>query len=65
MYEPFAAAIARRVVTSEATSALPAASVRPTARPAPRRVRALRLRRRSAQVLISLAGRVDPTRTAA
>jgi hypothetical protein len=67
MNEPLAASIIRRSTAELATSALPDAPVRPQpAEPAPRRrATAPDLRRRSASLLIGLAGRLDPdTQTA-
>ena len=62
MYEPLAASILRQLTAEVATSALPDAPVRaeqtkPTPPGAPV---APTLRRRSAGLLISLAGRLDP-----
>jgi hypothetical protein len=59
MNEPIAASIARRLTTGVATSALPDAPVRtePTSRT---RSAAPQLRRRSARLLVGLAGRLDP-----
>jgi hypothetical protein len=64
MNEPIAASIIRRRTTEIATSALPDAPVRtePTPR---RRPVAPRLRRRSARLLVGLAGRLDPNTQAA
>jgi hypothetical protein len=66
MYAPIAASIIRRRTEELATSALPEAPVRPVPEPAPRRrAVAPSLRRRSASLLIGLAGRLDPgTQTA-
>jgi hypothetical protein len=59
MNEPIVAIIARRLTAETATSALPDAPVR--IEPAPRRrPLAPRLRRRSARLLVGLAGRLDP-----
>jgi hypothetical protein len=58
MNEPLAARIARRRTAELATSALPDAPVRPE--PTPRRPLAPHLRRRSAHLLVGLAGRLDP-----
>ena len=60
MNEPLAASIARRLTAEVVTSALPDAPVRiePTSRV--RRVTP-RLRRRSARLLVAVAGRLDPT----
>ena len=62
MLEPIAASIARRLTAEVATSALPDAPVRTQrAKPTPRRhASAARLRRRSASLLVGLAGRLDP-----
>jgi hypothetical protein len=59
MYEPLAAGIARRLTAETARSALPDAPIRtePAAR---RRPVAPSLRRRSARLLVGLAGRLDP-----
>lgn len=64
MNEPLAASIVRRLTADVATSALPDAPVR--SEPTPRaRPHAPRLRRRSARLLIGLAGRLDPHTQAA
>jgi hypothetical protein len=62
MYEPLAASILRRLTAEVATSALPDAPVRAeqTAPTPPRPKVAPTLRRRSACLLIGLAGRLDP-----
>jgi hypothetical protein len=62
MNEPLAASIVRRLTTEVATSALPHAPVRaePSKPTPPRRKVAPTLRRRSACLLIGLAGRLDP-----
>jgi hypothetical protein len=62
MYEPLAASIIRRLTGEVATSALPDAPIRTAGtEPTPRRrVLAPRLRRRSATLLVGLAGRLDP-----
>ncbi len=59
MNEPLAASIVRRLTAEVVTSALPDAPVRiePTSRG--RRVTP-RLRRRSARLLVAVAGRLDP-----
>ncbi len=64
MNEPIAASIARRMTAEVAASALPDAPVRiePTSR---RRPVAPHLRRLSAQLLVGLAGRLDPNTQAA
>jgi hypothetical protein len=64
MNEPLAASIIRQLTAEVATSALPDAPVRtePISR---RRPVAPRLRRRSARLLVGLAGRLDPTVQAA
>jgi hypothetical protein len=64
MIEPIAASIARRLTAEVATSALPDAPVRsqPTAR---RHPVVSALRRRSARLLVGLAGRLDPNTRAA
>jgi hypothetical protein len=64
MNEPLAAGIIRRLTAEVATSALPDAPVRaePTSR---RRQLAPHLRRRSARLLVGLAGRLDPNLQAA
>jgi hypothetical protein len=59
MNEPLAARIARRRTAALATSALPDAPVRPEPAPRGRRL-APHLRRRSAHLLVGLAGRLDP-----
>ena len=59
MNEPLAASIIRRVTAELATSALPDAPVRTEPTP-PGRAVAPRLRRRSAILLVGLAGRLDP-----
>lgn len=62
MYGLLADSISRGLATDVATSALPDAPVRtqPT-KPMPRRhASAARLRRRSASLLVGLAGRLDP-----
>jgi len=62
MYGLLADSISRGLAGDVATSALPDAPVRtrPT-RPSPRRHRSTtRLRRRSARLLVGLAGRLDP-----
>jgi hypothetical protein len=64
MNEPLAARIVRRRTAELATSALPDAPVRPEPAPRARRV-APRLRRRSAHLLVGLAGRLDPGADAA
>jgi hypothetical protein len=59
VYAPLASMIIRQVTSEVATSALPDAPVRPE--PAPRRrPLAPHVRRRSARLLIGLAGRLDP-----
>jgi hypothetical protein len=59
VYEPLAARIMHRLAADVATSALPDAPVRPE--PARRRrPLAPHVRRRSARLLIGLAGRLDP-----
>jgi hypothetical protein len=58
MYEPFAATILRRLTAEVATSALPDAPVR--AETPRRRAAQPGLRRRSATLLVGLAGRLDP-----
>jgi hypothetical protein len=64
MLEPIAASIANRLTAEVATSALPDAPVR--SQPTPRRHPvASRLRRRSARLLVGLAGRLDPNTRAA
>ena len=64
MNEPLAASIIRQLTAEVATSALPDAPVRsePISR---RRLVAPHLRRRSARLLVGLAGRLDPTTQAA
>jgi hypothetical protein len=59
MNEPLAASIARRLTAEVATSALPDAPVRSEPTPPGRRVTP-RLRRRSARLLVAVAGRLDP-----
>jgi hypothetical protein len=59
MNEPLAAGIARRLTAEVATSALPDAPVRVEPTPPGRRVTP-RLRRRSARLLVAVAGRLDP-----
>jgi hypothetical protein len=59
MYEPLAASIIRRLTAEVATSALPDAPVR-TQPTSSRRAVTPRLRRRSASLLVGLAGRLDP-----
>jgi hypothetical protein len=58
MTEPFAATILRKLTAEVATSALPDAPVRAEA--PPRRAVLPGLRRRSATLLVGLAGRLDP-----
>lgn len=62
MNEPLAASITRRRTAEIATSALPDAPVRPEPTPRPL---APHLRRRSASLLVGLAGRLDPGTNAA
>jgi hypothetical protein len=64
MNEPLAASIARRLTAETARSALPDAPIRtePVAR---RRPVVPSLRRRSARLLVGLAGRLDPGTQAA
>jgi hypothetical protein len=57
VYEPIAATILRRLTAEVATSALPDAPVRAET---PRRAAQPGLRRRSATLLVGLAGRLDP-----
>jgi hypothetical protein len=64
MNEPLAAGIARRLTAEIATSALPDAPVRVEPTPRGRRA-APRLRRRSARLLVAVAGRLDPNIQAA
>jgi hypothetical protein len=64
MNEPLAASIARRLTAEVATSALPDAPVRIEPTPRGRRVTP-RLRRRSARLLVAVAGRLDPNTQAA
>jgi hypothetical protein len=59
VYEPLAARIMQRLVNDLATSALPDAPVRPE--PVRRRPLAPHVRRRSARLLVGLAGRLDPS----
>jgi hypothetical protein len=59
MYEPFAASLARRLTTRDATSALPAAPVLAETSPRPRRT--VDLRGLAARRLVRLAGRLDPS----
>ena len=59
MTEPFAATILRKLTAEVATSALPDAPVRAQAPPR-RRAVLPGLRRRSATLLVGLAGRLDP-----
>jgi hypothetical protein len=59
MNEPLAARIVRRRTAELATSALPDAPVRPEPTPR-RRPLAPHVRRRSAHLLVGLAGRLDP-----
>jgi hypothetical protein len=63
MLEPIAASIARRRTAEVATSALPDAPVRPE--PSPRGRPVAPLRRLSARLLVSVAGRLDPCAQAA
>jgi hypothetical protein len=59
MNEPLAASIARRLTGEVATSALPDAPVHVEPASRARRVTP-RLRRRSARLLVAVAGRLDP-----
>ena len=60
-YGLLADSISRGLAGEVGTSALPDAPVRtPRSRPTPRRRVPTRLRRRSADVLVGLAGRLDP-----
>jgi hypothetical protein len=58
MNEPLAASIVRRLTAEVATSALPDAPVRSEPTPRGRQVTP-RLRRRSARLLVAVAGRLD------